>query len=155
MILLGDRTAVSDLEKRHRRTNRRTYFVEVILILGLILGNTLLVEFAFDQFGVSDMWIDIPMTLALLFLIGRAFLGRSHDLGRTDEWTLLLLAMFAGGWLVALFWTEAPFAVEALAHLTWVLAIVAPALIRGNEGENRYGSSPESAIELKVIANAG
>ena len=125
------------------------------MILGLILGVTLLIEFALDQFGVSEMWIDIPMTLALLFLIGRAFLGRSHDLGRTDEWTLLPLAIFAGGWLVALFWTEAPFAVEVLAHLAWALALVTPVLIRGNEGENRYGSSPESAIELKVIANSG
>ncbi len=151
VILLGNRSASTSVERRFRRTNRRTFVVEVLLIFGLIL----LTEFVFEQLGVSHMWVDIGMAVLLLFLIGRAFAGRSHDLGRNDAWTILPLAVFAGGWLVVLFWHEAPLAVEMISHLAWASALVTVALLRGNKGKNKFGSAPEDAVELKVIANVG
>ena len=151
MILLGNRTAVTEVEKRHRRTNRRTYVVEVFLIF----GASLLIEFAMDRLGVSEIWVDLALTLALLFLVARAIAGRSHDLGLTDDWTLIPLAVFAGGWLVSVFWTNAPIMFEVAAHFMWALAIVSPAFLRGNNGENRFGSAPGDAVELKVIGNVG
>ncbi len=151
MILLGNRTAVTEVEKRHRRTNRRTYVVEVLLIF----GASLLIEFAMDRLGVSESWVDLALTLALLFLVARAIAGRSHDLGLTDDWTLIPLAVFAGGWLVSVFWTNAPIMFEVAAHFMWALAIVSPAFLRGNNGENRFGSAPSDAVELNVIGNVG
>lgn len=151
MILLGNRSARTNVERRFRRINRRTFVVEVLLIFFV----TLAVEFILDRFGIPELWVDVGMTTLLLFLVGRAFAGRTHDLGRTDQWTLLPFAVFAGGWLVALFWTDAPFVVEIIAHLAWASALVTAALLRGNQGENKFGSSPDEAVELKVIANVG
>lgn len=151
MILLGQRSASTNVERRFRRINRRTFVIEVLLIFVV----TQLIEFVLDRVGVSEIWVDIGMTTLLLFLVGRAFAGRTHDLGRTDQWTLLPLAVFAVGWLSALFWTDAPLAVEIVAHFAWASALVTVALIRGNAGENKFGSAPEEAVELKVIANVG
>ena len=151
MILLGQRSANTNVERRFRRTNRRTFVIEVLLIFGV----TQLIEFVLDRIGVSELWVDVGMTTLLLFLVGRAFAGRTHDLGRTDQWTLLPLAVFAAGWLSAMFWIDAPIAVEIVAHLAWAAALVTVALLRGDTGENKFGSAPEEAIELKVIANVG
>ncbi len=151
MILLGNRSAGTNVERRFRRTNRRTFVIEVLLIFCL----TQVSIFVLERFGVEHIWIDIGMAALLLFLIGRAFAGRTHDLGRNDMWTIPPLAVFAAGWLVALYWSEAPIAVEIIAHLGWASALVTVALIRGNRGENKFGSSPEKAVELKVMANVG
>lgn len=151
MILLGQRSAISSTERRYRRTNRKTYIVEILLIF----GASLLAEFAFDQLGLPEHWADLVLTAILLFLIGRAFAGRSHDIGRTDNWTVIPLTVFSAGWLVAVFWHEAPLWVEIVAHLAWALALFTPVMFRGDKGENRFGSAPEDAIELKVIANVG
>jgi uncharacterized membrane protein YhaH (DUF805 family) len=91
----------------------------------------------------------------MLFLVARAIAGRSHDLGLTDDWTLIPLAVFAGGWLVSVFWSNAPIMFDVAAHFMWALAIVSPAFLRGNNGENRFGSAPRDAVELKVIGNVG
>jgi uncharacterized membrane protein YhaH (DUF805 family) len=151
MILLGHRTAATEVEKRHRRTNRRTYVVEVLLIF----GASFLIEFALDRLDVPGLWVDFALALPLLFLVARAFSGRTHDFGRTDNWTLIPLIVFAGGWLTSALWPDAPLAVEIVSHLAWSIALVSVAFIKGNEGENRYGSAPAEAVELKVIANVG
>lgn len=151
MILLSNRSANTYTERRYRRVNRRTYVVEILLIF----AASLVVEVAFERLGLPEFWVDAALTVLLLFLIGRAFAGRSHDMGRTDNWTLIPLAVFSGGWLVAAFWHEAPLWVEVIAHLAWALALFTPLLFRGSEGENQFGASPEEAVELKVIANVG
>jgi uncharacterized membrane protein YhaH (DUF805 family) len=151
MVTIGHRKPANEVERRHRRTNRKTYLIEVASIIGAML----LIEFALHRFGVPDLWIQVATIPGLLLLIGRAFLGRSHDLGRTDEWTLVPLAIFAAGWLVPRLWTEVPLAVEAFAHIAWVSALVVPALFRGNEGENRFGTPPEDTVEVKMITNFG
>ena len=151
MIRLGQRSAISETEKRHRRTNRKTYVVEILLVFAVCLAA----GFIFDQLGLTERWVDFVLTALLLFLIGRAFAGRTHDIGQTDYWTLIPLAVFSAGWLVAVFWQEAPLWVEIVAHFAWALVLFAPLLFRGNEGENKFGSPPEDAIELKVIANVG
>ncbi len=151
MLLIGHRNPVSEVEKRHRRTNRRTYFVEVLLVF----CATLLVEFAIRRLGVPALWIEIPMTVVLLLLVGRAIAGRSHDYGRTDEWTLLLLVVFSVGWMVAMFWDSAPLALEVVAYFVWSLALFVPLMFKGDEGKNRFGSPPGESIELNVITNVG
>ncbi|MCY4475460.1 MAG: DUF805 domain-containing protein [Chloroflexi bacterium] len=151
MILLGHRTAVTEVERRHRRTNRRTYVVEVLLIFAVSLA----VEFALDRLGVAGLWVDLLLASLLLFLVARAFAGRTHDLGRTDYWTIIPLLIFAGGWLTSFFWADAPLAIEIASHLAWSVALVSVAFVKGNEGENRFGAAPEDAIELKVITNVG
>ena len=151
MIFLGHRSASTDVERRHRRTNRRTYVVEVLIIFAL----TMLIELALDRLGVDHLWVEIALASLLLFLIARAFSGRTHDLGKTDYWTFIPLLVFAGGWLTTFFWSDAPLAVEIVSHLAWSMALVSVAFIKGNEGENRYGAAPEEAVELKVIANVG
>ena len=93
MILLGHRTPVNETERRYRRVNRKTYVVEVLLIF----GASLLVEFALERLGVPSLWVDLVMTGALLFLVARALAGRSHDMGLTDNWTLIPLAVFSAG----------------------------------------------------------
>ena len=151
MLLLGHRNLIGEVERRHRRTNRRTYFVEILLVF----CATLLLEIGAERLGFPGLWIEIPMTAGLLFLVGRAISGRSHDYGRTDEWTLLLLVVFSIGWLIALFWDSIPLAVELAAHLVWSMALFVPLMFKGDVGENSFGSSPEKAIELNVIANVG
>ena len=151
MILLGNRTAVSEVETRHRRTNRRTYVVEVLLIFALSLAA----QSALDRFGVPGIWVDLGRALPLLFLVVRAFSGRTHDIGRTDNWTLIPAAIFAGGWLTSVFWADAPLVVEVVSYIAWSMALVSVAFIKGNEGDNRFGSAPDGAVELKVIANVG
>ncbi len=121
----------------------------------MIFAFSLLIEFAFDRLGVSGLWTDLLLALLLLFLVARAFSGRTHDLGRTDYWTIIPLVVFAGGWVTTFFWTDAPLAVEIVSHMAWSIALVSVAFVKGNEGENRYGSAPEEAVELKVIANVG
>lgn len=151
MILLGQRTAVTEVEKRHRRTNRRTYVVEVLIIFAI----SFLFEFALNRIGIGERWSELLLAALLLFLVARAFAGRTHDLGRTDYWTIIPLVIFAGGWLTSFLWADAPLAVKIVSHLAWSMALVSVAFIKGNEGENRYGSAPEEAVELKVIANVG
>ena len=151
MLFLGQRTAVSEVEKRHRRTNRRTYVVEVLLVFAIILS----IQFALDRLGVAGLWLEMLLAFLLLFLVARAFSGRTHDLGRTDYWTIIPLVIFAAGWLTSFFWADAPLVVEIASHLAWSMTLVSVALIKGDEGENRYGSAPEEAVELKVIANVG
>ena len=121
----------------------------------MIFAVSFLIEFALDRLGIYGLWVDSLMAALLLFLVARAFAGRSHDLGRTDYWTIIPLAVFAGGWLTSLFWADAPLAIEILSHLAWSVALVSVVFIRGDQGENRYGSAPEEAVELKVIANVG
>lgn len=151
MILLGRRTATTEREKRYRRTNRKTYVVEILLVFAV----SLLAEFVFDRLGFAGYWVDLALTALLLFLVGRAFAGRTHDIGRTDNWTLIPIVIFSAGWLVPVFWEGAPLWVEVTGRLIWVLALITPVLIRGDEGENQFGSPPENAIEWKVIANVG
>lgn len=151
MILLGRRTATTEREKRYRRTNRKTYVVEILLGFAV----SLLAEFVFDRLGLTGPWVDLGLTALLLFLVGRAFAGRSHDIGRTDNWTLIPIVLFSAGWLVPVFWDGAPTWVEISGRLIWVLALISPVLFKGDEGENQFGSPPENAIEWKVIANVG
>ncbi|MYF79824.1 MAG: hypothetical protein F4180_08285, partial [Chloroflexi bacterium] len=117
MILLGRRTATTEREKRYRRTNRKTYVVEILLVFAV----SLLAEFAFDRLGLTGPWVDLGLTALLLFLVGRAFAGRSHDIGRTDNWTLIPIVLFSAGWLVPVFWDGAPAWVEISGRLIWVL----------------------------------
>ncbi len=121
----------------------------------MIFAASFLIEFALDRLGVGGLWVDLMLATLLLFLVARAFSGRTHDLGRTDYWTIIPLVVFAGGWLTSFFWADAPLAVEIVSHLAWSVALVSVAFVKGNEGENRYGSAPEEAIELRVIANVG
>ena len=151
MILLGRRSATSESERRYRRTNRKTYVVEILLVFAV----SLLAEFVFDRLGLTGRWVDLGLTALLLFLVGRAFAGRTHDIGRTDDWTLIPIVIFSAGWLVPVFWDGAPPWIEVTGRLIWVLALIMPVLFKGDEGENRFGSPPENAIEWKVIANVG
>ncbi len=151
MILLGRRSAASDRETRYRRTNRKTYVVEILLVFAV----SLLAEFVFEQLGLTGPWVDLVLTALLLFLVGRAFAGRTHDIGRTDNWTLIPIVIFSAGWLVPVFWDGAPLWVEVTGRLIWVMALITPVLFKGDEGENQFGSPPENAIEWKVIANVG
>ena len=151
MTPIEQRTAVSKVKKRHRRSNRRTYVVEILLIF----CSALLLKFIMTRLGVPNLWVDILMTIALLFFIARALAGRSHDYGRTDEWTLLLFTIFTGGWLVTLFWDAAHNAVEIVAYLAWIFALLVPVLFKGDEGRNQFGSPPQGTVELNVIANVG
>ena len=151
MILLGRRSPTTERESRYRRTNRKTYVVEILLVFAV----SLLAEFVFDRLGLTGRWVDLGLTALLLFLVGRAFAGRTHDIGRTDNWTLIPIVIFSAGWLVPVFWEGAPPWVEVSGRLIWVLALITPVLIKGDEGENRFGSPPENAIEWKVIANVG
>ena len=121
----------------------------------MIFAVSFLIEFALDRLGVDGLWVDLILAALLLFLVARAFAGRTHDLGRTDYWTIIPLIVFAGGWLTSFFWADAPLAVEIVSHMAWSMALVSVAFVKGNEGENRYGSAPEEAVELKVIANVG
>lgn len=151
MILWGNRSANTDREKRYRRTNQLTYVVEILLVFAV----SIMAEFAFDHLGFSGPWVDLGITALLLFLVGRAFAGRTHDIGRTDNWTLIPIVLFSAGWLLPVFWDGAPTWVEITGRLLWVLVLIAPALFKGDEGENKYGAPPENAIEWKVIANVG
>ena len=151
MNLLGRRSATSESETRYRRTNRKTYVVEILLVFAV----SILAEFAFDRLGLTGRWVDLSLTALLLFLVGRAFAGRTHDIGRTDNWTLIPIVIFSAGWLVPVFWDGAPPWIEVTGRLIWVLALIMPVLFKGDEGENRFGSPPENAIEWKVIAPVG
>ena len=151
MMFLGRRSATTESERRYRRTNRKTYIVEILLVFTV----SLLAEFVFDRLGLTGRWVDLGLTALLLFLVGRAFAGRTHDIGRTDNWTLIPIVIFSAGWLVPVFWEGAPAWVEVTGRLIWVLALIMPVLFKGDEGENRFGSPPENAIEWKVIANVG
>lgn len=151
MNLLGLRSATTDREKRYRRTNRITYVVEILLVFAV----SIMVEFAFDRLGLTGWWIDLGLTALLLFLVGRAFAGRTHDIGRTDNWTMIPIVLFSVGWLVPVFWDGAPAWVEVSGRLIWVLALISPVLLKGDEGDNQYGAPPENAIEWRVIANVG
>lgn len=151
MILLGRRTATNEQEKRYRRTNRKTYVVEILLVFAV----SLIAEFVFDRLGLTGLWVDLALTALLLFLVGRAFAGRTHDIGRTDNWTLIPIVVFSAGWLLPVFWDGAPPWIEITGRLIWVLALIAPVFLKGDQGENRFGSPPENAIEWKVIANVG
>lgn len=151
MNLLGLRSATTDTEKRYRRTNRITYVVEILLVFAV----SIMVEFAFDRLGWTGWWIDLGLTALLLFLVGRAFAGRTHDIGRTDNWTMIPIVLFSVGWLVPVFWDGAPAWVEVSGRLIWVLALISPVLLKGDEGDNQYGAPPENAIEWRVIANVG
>ena len=151
MILWGNRSANSETERRYRRTNRITYVVEILLVFAV----SLLAEFAFELLGFSGPWVDLSLTALLLFLVGRAFAGRTHDIGRTDNWTLIPIVLFSAGWLLPVFWDGAPTWVEISGRLIWVLALMTPVFFKGDEGENQFGAPPQNAIEWKVIANVG
>ena len=149
MKIFGNRTGLTEMEKLYRRTNRRTFVVEVLLIFAIVFSF----RWVINRIGVSALWVDILLVSILLVLISRAFAGRSHDLGRSDFWTFIPVVLFAAGCLTAFFWTGAPVAVQIISYLLCGIALVSVALMKGDQGENRFGASPEEAIELKVIGN--
>ena len=59
MIFLGRRSATTESETRYRRTNRKTYVVEILLVFAV----SLLAEFAFDRLGLTGRWVDLASPL--------------------------------------------------------------------------------------------
>ena len=147
----GTRTATCEVERSHRRTNRRTYVTEIALVFGVIYLAVILL----DRLEVQGLWFDLLLSAVFVFLIGRALAARNHDLGRTDEWVLIPLAGFTIGWVVHFFWHDAPVIVSVLGYTVSAVALLVPAFIRGDTDVNRYGSCPEESIEPRVIANVG
>ena len=142
---------MTEIEIRHRRVNRRTYAVEVLVIFAAYLA----IDFSLQRLGLSLDWVDIVLTAVFCLYIARAFSGRMHDIGRSDYWTALPLGIFLIGWLVPSYWHDAPLWAEVAAPSLWFAALLSPILFEGDHGINRFGRPPSASVELAKITNVG